>query len=83
MPDGTRTCPLPLLLQAAYEALADRASEVTVLIALGTHQGMSEEHLARHLGYPAGESELSTGLEDPQSRVMAAGDVHLVGRHRG
>ena len=58
VPDGTRTCPLPLLMEAAYEALAGRASEVTVLIALGTHQGMSEEHLARHLGYPAGESEL-------------------------
>ncbi len=57
VPDGTRTCPLPLLLQAAYEALAGRTTEVTVLIALGTHQGMSEDQLARHLGYPPGESE--------------------------
>jgi nickel-dependent lactate racemase len=56
VPDGTRTCPLPLLLQAAHEALAGRASEVTVVIALGTHQGMSEDHLARHLGYQSGES---------------------------
>ena len=31
--------------------------EVTVVIALGTHQGMSEEHLARHLGYQPGGSE--------------------------
>ena len=57
VPDGTRTCPLPLLLRAAQEALAGRAAAVTVLIALGTHQGMSEEHLARHLGYPPGASE--------------------------
>src|SRR4029450_6816189 len=49
-PDGTRTCPLPLLLQAMRDGLS-QASQVTVLIALGTHQGMSEEHLGRHLGY--------------------------------
>jgi lactate racemase len=57
VPDGTRTCPLPLLLQAARGALAGRAKQVTVVIALGTHQGMSEDHLARHLGYTAGASE--------------------------
>jgi lactate racemase len=56
VPDGTRTCPLPLLMRAAHEALAGLASEVTVVIALGTHQGMSEDHLARHLGYESGES---------------------------
>ena len=56
VPDGTRTCPLPLLLDAAYGALKGRATEVTVVIALGTHQGMSEEQLARHLGYAPGRS---------------------------
>lgn len=57
VPDGTRTCPLPLLLRAAHQALDGRARQVEVVIALGTHQGMSEEHLARHLGYPAGGLE--------------------------
>jgi nickel-dependent lactate racemase len=57
VPDGTRTCPLPLLLRAVRDALAGRAREVTVVIALGTHQAMSEEHLARHLGFAAGDSE--------------------------
>lgn len=57
VPDATRTCPLPLLLRAAHSALAGRAKAVTVLIALGTHQSMSEEHLARHLGYQPGRSE--------------------------
>jgi nickel-dependent lactate racemase len=57
VPDGTRTCPLPLLLRAAQRALTGRAREVTVVIALGTHQGMSDEHLARHLGYRPGASE--------------------------
>jgi lactate racemase len=56
VPDGTRTCPLPLLLQAMREALAS-ASEVRVVIALGTHQGMSDEHLSQHLGYQPGALE--------------------------
>ncbi|MBA8794817.1 nickel-dependent lactate racemase [Friedmanniella endophytica] len=57
VPDGTRTCPLPLLLRAAHRAIGDRALAVTVVIALGTHQGMSEEHLAAHLGYEPGALE--------------------------
>jgi nickel-dependent lactate racemase len=57
VPDGTRSCPLPLLMGAAYEALQDRAAAVTVVIALGTHQGMEEDHLARHLGFPPGARE--------------------------
>lgn len=57
VPDGTRTCPLPLLMRAAHQALAGRASQVTALIALGTHQGMTEDQLAKHFGYPPGQSE--------------------------
>ncbi len=57
VPDGTRTCPLPLIMRAVYGALAGRAKEITVVIALGTHQGMSEDQLATHLGYPSGRSE--------------------------
>ncbi len=55
VPDGTRSCPLPLLISAIHRALADRASSITVLIALGTHAAMSDEHLAKHLGYPEAE----------------------------
>ena len=56
VPDGTRSCPLSLLLQGARDALAGRAAAVSVVIALGTHQGMSESHLARHLGYEPGRA---------------------------
>jgi len=52
VPDGTRSCPLPLLLFAVHEALAGRATNVTVLVALGTHAAMTEEHLAAHTGGP-------------------------------
>ncbi len=55
VPDGTRTCPLPLLLSAVHGALAGRVSQLTVLIALGTHGAMSEPALAAHLGYPPGD----------------------------
>ena len=51
------TCPLPLLWSAVHEALAGRASRITVLVALGTHKGMTEQALATMLGYPAGEFE--------------------------
>jgi nickel-dependent lactate racemase len=54
VPDGTRSCPLPLLLSALHQALHGRASRLTVLVALGTHAAMDEEALAPHLGYEAG-----------------------------
>ena len=54
VPDGTRSCPLPLLLSAVHGALHGRVTQLTVLVALGTHAGMSEAALAEHLGYPAG-----------------------------
>jgi nickel-dependent lactate racemase len=57
VPDGTRTCPLPMLLRAVHAALHGRASAMTTLIALGTHQPMSETALARHLGYEVGHLE--------------------------
>jgi nickel-dependent lactate racemase len=57
VPDGTRSCPLPMLLEAVHLALAGRVSRLTVLIALGTHAAMSPEHLAAHLGYSEGGLE--------------------------
>ncbi len=55
VPDGTRSCPLPLLLSAVHEALSGRATAVTVLVALGTHAAMDDAQLAAHLGYPDGD----------------------------
>jgi len=54
VPDGTRSCPLPLLLGAVHAALHGRVSRLTVLVALGTHAAMSEEARAAHLGYRTG-----------------------------
>lgn len=54
VPDGTRTCPLPLVVSAIHGALHGRVSRLTVLVALGTHAAMSDQALAAHLGYRAG-----------------------------
>lgn len=64
VPDGTRVCPLPLLVGAVHRALHGRVARLTVLIALGTHGPMSEPQLAAHLGY-AGRSlaEVYPGTE--------------------
>jgi len=52
VPDGTRVCPLPLLVGAVHAALHGRVSRLTVLIALGTHGAMSAAALLDHLGGP-------------------------------
>lgn len=52
VPDGTRSCPLPLLMSAIRAAVRGRVSRLTVLVALGTHAGMDERALAAHLGHP-------------------------------
>ncbi len=57
VPDATRSCPLPSLLDAVYAALRGRAAELTFMVALGTHPAMDEDALARWFGYPPGESE--------------------------
>src|SRR5690625_5529570 len=45
IPDGTRSVPLPKVLPAIHDALAGRASSVTVLIALGTHAQIGRAHV--------------------------------------
>jgi lactate racemase len=50
IPDGTRTMPMPLMFQLLQAEIGTRASACDYLIALGTHQPMSEEHLSRSLG---------------------------------
>jgi lactate racemase len=64
LPDGTRSCPLPLLLAEIHAALHGRVSKLTAVIALGTHAAMGEKELAAHLGYDAGGLESTyPGLE--------------------
>ncbi|GAB3703579.1 lactate racemase domain-containing protein [Mariniluteicoccus flavus] len=57
IPDGTRSCPLPLVLGAVHRALHGRVRALTAVVALGTHQAMTDAAIARHLGFAEGELE--------------------------
>jgi nickel-dependent lactate racemase len=50
IPDGTRNCPLPLLLQAIEEGIDGRASSCDAVVALGTHAPMSDDAIRALVG---------------------------------
>ncbi len=54
IPDHTRSLPLPELFRMVVEILHD-VSQLTVMVALGTHPGYSEEGLNRLVGITADE----------------------------
>ncbi|NLF12254.1 MAG: DUF2088 domain-containing protein [Anaerolineaceae bacterium] len=61
IPDGTRTAPIPLFFRLIHEALAGRVAALDFLVALGTHQPMSDDALLRLVGLSAAEREGTYG----------------------
>lgn len=59
IPDSTRTAPIPLLFRLLHEQIGGRAAQLDYLIALGTHQPMSEAAIDRLVGVPAAERAAS------------------------
>jgi nickel-dependent lactate racemase len=57
IPDHTRSCPLPMLFKAIVDLVAPRTAKLDFLIALGTHQPLSDEKIDKMLGLDAGERE--------------------------
>jgi len=53
IPDATRTAPMPMMFRLFHELLGKRAAALDFLIALGTHQPMSDEAINKHLGLNA------------------------------
>ncbi|MEE4602904.1 MAG: lactate racemase domain-containing protein [Desulfobacteraceae bacterium] len=49
-PDTTRTCPLPMMVQSVRETIGCRASKLDFMVALGTHQTLSEENILKLYG---------------------------------
>ncbi len=49
VPDATRTCPLGILFTGLFNQLGAATSHFDVMIALGTHQPMSEEAICERL----------------------------------
>ena len=52
IPDSTRTMPMALMFDALLATLGPRTTALDFLVALGTHQPMSDEHLGRLIGRP-------------------------------
>jgi nickel-dependent lactate racemase len=66
IPDQTRSGPIDLMFRTLYGLLADRATALDFLIALGTHPPMSEAAIDRRLGLAPGER----AVKYPKSRVF-------------
>jgi nickel-dependent lactate racemase len=59
IPDGTRTAPIGLIFKALFAQIGAVAAQLDVMVALGTHQPMSEEAICKRLDIsPAERSEL-------------------------
>lgn len=50
VPDGTRTAPVDLVFQNIHRVLSGEVDRMDVMVALGTHQPMSEEAICQRLG---------------------------------
>ena len=60
VPDGTRSCPLPLLLRTVHRHLIDRVATLTTVIALGTHSYMEPDEIDAWFGVPEGSTLADT-----------------------
>src|SRR5688572_5994847 len=49
IPDGTRTAPVGLLFKTVFEQIGEATAALDVLIALGTHQPMSNAAICERL----------------------------------
>ena len=63
VPDATRTCPLGMLFKGIFTQVGTVAATLDVMIALGTHQPMSEEAICHRL-------EIS--LEERHGKISSA-----------
>ncbi len=52
VPDGTRTAPTPMMFRLFQDILAGRVAALDYLVALGTHQPMSDAALSQLVGQP-------------------------------
>jgi nickel-dependent lactate racemase len=55
IPDGTRSCPLGLLFRSVYRLLAPRVAVLDFMVALGTHQPMTDDEILRRVEITADE----------------------------
>jgi nickel-dependent lactate racemase len=60
-PDGTRTCPLPMMVRILREVIGGRAARLDFMVALGTHTVMTERQILDLYGISPKDRELTSG----------------------
>ena len=80
IPDATRTMPMPLMFEVLSETVGPRAAALDFLVALGTHQPMSDEQLSRLVGRPvidgqAGRSRVFNHRWDVADTFVTLGTI--------
>jgi nickel-dependent lactate racemase len=58
IPDATRTAPIPMMFRLFHELLAGRVAALDYLVALGTHQPMSDAALSQLVGQPVVDGQV-------------------------
>ena len=80
IPDGTRTAPIPMMFRLFRDALAGRVAALDYLVALGTHQPMSDAALSQLVGQPVvdgrvGETRIFNHLWDRPETFVTLGVI--------
>src|SRR4030042_3555383 len=55
VPDNTRSVPIGDIFKIIYDCLEQKAKAVDILVALGTHQPLTQEQSCKRLGITSGE----------------------------
>jgi nickel-dependent lactate racemase len=55
VPDNTRSGPIGNIFKIVYDCVEQKAKAADILVALGTHQPLTEEQICKRLGITAGE----------------------------
>jgi nickel-dependent lactate racemase len=88
IPDGTRTMPMPLMFDLFEKYLTNRVSQLDYLVALGTHQPMTDEQLSHLVGRYVVQGKAGSSMiynhkwEDPstfaQIGTISAAEIHQI-----
>jgi nickel-dependent lactate racemase len=82
VPDGTRTAPVGVLFKTIFDLIGNETSKLDVMIALGTHQPMSDEAINARLEISAAERagkysrvEMINHAWDDPNALVSVGEI--------
>ena len=80
-PDATRTCPLPMMVNALAQCVAPHAMRLDFMVALGTHQPMPQDDILRLYGLtPEAKDQLLPGSRLMNHRWDLPDTLTVIGR---